>query len=153
MRGPQVMRGYWQRPEETAKVIDADGWLATGDIGVMDERGYIRLIDRKKDMILVSGFNVYPNEIEEVLALHPGISLSAAIGMPDPVQGERIKVFVVPRDPSLTVEDVLAHCRKNLTGYKMPKEVEFRETLPQTNVGKILRRQLRDEALAQIKQA
>ncbi len=153
LRGPQVMRGYWQRPEETAKVIDADGWLATGDIGVMDERGYIRLIDRKKDMILVSGFNVYPNEIEEVLALHPGISLSAAIGMPDPVQGERIKVFVVPRDPSLTVEDVLAHCRKNLTGYKMPKEVEFRETLPQTNVGKILRRQLRDEALAQIKQA
>jgi long-chain acyl-CoA synthetase len=152
VKGPQVMRGYWQRPEETAKVIDAEGWLATGDIGVMDERGYIRLIDRKKDMILVSGFNVYPNEIEDVLAMHPGVSLAAAIGIPDPVQGERIKAFVVPRDPGLTVEELLAHCRKNLTGYKMPKEIEFRDELPQTNVGKILRRQLRDEAIAQLKQ-
>ncbi|RQZ29593.1 long-chain fatty acid--CoA ligase [Burkholderia sp. Bp9017] len=151
VHGPQVMRGYWQRPDETAKVIDADGWLGTGDIGVMDERGFIRLIDRKKDMILVSGFNVYPNEIEEVLVMHPGISEAAAIGIPDEVQGERIKVFVVRRDPALTVEDVLAHCRKNLTGYKMPKFVEFREALPQTNVGKILRRALRDEEMARIK--
>ncbi|OXJ16548.1 AMP-binding protein [Burkholderia sp. HI2500] len=151
VHGPQVMRGYWLRPDETAKVIDADGWLGTGDIGVMDERGFIRLIDRKKDMILVSGFNVYPNEIEEVLVMHPGISEAAAIGIPDEVQGERIKVFVVRRDPSLTVDDVLAHCRKNLTGYKMPKFVEFRDALPQTNVGKILRRALRDEELAKIK--
>ncbi|WP_321902172.1 AMP-binding protein [Burkholderia cenocepacia] len=153
VRGPQVMRGYWQRPDETAKVIDADGWLGTGDIGVMDERGFIRLIDRKKDMILVSGFNVYPNEIEEVLVMHPGISEAAAIGIPDEVQGERIKVFVVRRDPSLTAEDVLAHCRKNLTGYKMPKFVEFRDVLPQTNVGKILRRALRDEELAKLNAA
>ncbi|WP_269506735.1 AMP-binding protein [Burkholderia sp. IMCC1007] len=153
VHGPQVMRGYWQRPDETAKVIDADRWLSTGDIGVMDERGFIRLIDRKKDMILVSGFNVYPNEIEEVLVMHPGISEAAAIGIPDEVQGERIKVFVVRRDPALTVDDVLAHCRKNLTGYKMPKFVEFRDALPQTNVGKILRRALRDEEMARIKAA
>ncbi|MDN7904874.1 AMP-binding protein [Burkholderia diffusa] len=153
VHGPQVMRGYWQRPDETAKVIDADGWLGTGDIGVMDERGFIRLIDRKKDMILVSGFNVYPNEIEEVLVMHPGISEAAAIGIPDEVQGERIKVFVVRRDPTLTVDDVLAHCRKNLTGYKMPKFVEFRDALPQTNVGKILRRALRDEELAKLNAA
>ncbi len=153
VRGPQVMRGYWQHPDETAKVIDADGWLATGDIGVMDERGFTRLIDRKKDMILVSGFNVYPNEIEEVLVMHPGISEAAAIGMPDEVHGERIKVFVVRRDPALTADDVIAHCRKNLTGYKVPKLVEFRDALPQTNVGKILRRALRDEALAQGKPA
>ncbi|AOK23214.1 long-chain fatty acid--CoA ligase [Burkholderia ubonensis] len=151
VHGPQVMRGYWQRPEETAKVIDADGWLGTGDIGVMDERGFVRLIDRKKDMILVSGFNVYPNEIEEVLVMHPGISEAAAIGIPDEVHGERIKVFVVRRDPALTADDVLAHCRKNLTGYKMPKLVEFRDALPQTNVGKILRRALRDEELAKLK--
>lgn len=149
VRGPQVMRGYWQRPDETAKVIDADGWLATGDVGVMDERGYVRLIDRKKDMILVSGFNVYPNEIEDVLTMHPGISAAAAIGVPDEVHGERIKVFVVRRDPALTADEVIAHCRRNLTGYKVPKLVEFRDALPQTNVGKILRRELRDEALAQ----
>lgn len=149
VRGPQVMRGYWQRPDETAKVIDADGWLATGDVGVMDERGYVRLIDRKKDIILVSGFNVYPNEIEDVLTMHPGISAAAAIGVPDEVHGERIKVFVVRRDPALTADEVIAHCRRNLTGYKVPKLVEFRDALPQTNVGKILRRELRDEALAQ----
>ncbi|MBA1362312.1 AMP-binding protein [Burkholderia gladioli] len=153
VRGPQVMRGYWQRPDETAKVLDREGWLATGDIGVMDERGFVRLIDRKKDMILVSGFNVYPNEIEEVLVMHPGISEAAAIGVPDPAQGERIKAFVVRRDPALTIEEVLAHCRKNLTGYKMPKAVEFRDALPQTNVGKILRRALRDEELARLKAA
>ncbi|AJK46156.1 AMP-binding protein [Burkholderia plantarii] len=152
VRGPQVMLGYWQRPDETAKVLDRDGWLATGDIGVMDERGFVRLIDRKKDMILVSGFNVYPNEIEEVLVMHPGISEAAAIGVPDTAHGERIKAFVVRRDMALTVDEVLAHCRKNLTGYKMPKAVEFREALPQTNVGKILRRALRDEELAKLKQ-
>jgi len=148
VKGPQVMLGYWQRPEETAQVLDADGWLATGDIGVMNEHGFIRLIDRKKDMILVSGFNVYPNEIEEVIAMHPGVREVAAIGVPDPVQGERVKVFIVARDPALTADDVIAHCRRNLTGYKVPRAVEFREALPQTNVGKILRRALRDEEIA-----
>jgi long-chain acyl-CoA synthetase len=148
VKGPQVMKGYWNRPEETAKVIDNDGWLATGDIGVMDSRGFIRLIDRKKDMILVSGFNVYPNEIEDVIAAHPDVREVAAIGVPDAVQGERVKVFIVRRTPTLTAEQVIAYCRKNLTGYKVPKLVEFREELPQTNVGKILRRALRDEELA-----
>lgn len=148
VRGPQVMKGYWNRPDETAKVLDDDSWLATGDIGVMDSRGYIRLIDRKKDMILVSGFNVYPNEIEDVIAMHPDVREVAAIGIPDVAQGERVKVFVVRRNPSLTEEQVIAHCRKNLTGYKVPKVVEFRDELPQTNVGKILRRELRDQELA-----
>nr|WP_318224092.1 AMP-binding protein [Paraburkholderia terrae]MDW3655590.1 AMP-binding protein [Paraburkholderia terrae] len=148
VQGPQVMKGYWNRPDETAKVLDDDGWLATGDIGVMDSRGYIRLIDRKKDMILVSGFNVYPNEIEDVIAMHPDVREVAAIGIPDVAQGERVKVFVVRRNPSLTEEQVIAHCRKNLTGYKVPKVVEFRDELPQTNVGKILRRELRDQELA-----
>ncbi|MEM5341694.1 AMP-binding protein [Paraburkholderia azotifigens] len=151
VQGPQVMKGYWNRPEETAKVLDDDGWLATGDIGVMDSRGYIRLIDRKKDMILVSGFNVYPNEIEDVIAMHPDVREVAAIGIPDVAQGERVKVFVVRRNPSLTEEQVIAHCRKNLTGYKVPKVVEFRDDLPQTNVGKILRRELRDQELAKQK--
>ncbi len=151
VKGPQVMKGYWNRPEETAKVLDDDGWLATGDIGVMDSRGYIRLIDRKKDMILVSGFNVYPNEIEDVIAMHPDVREVAAIGIPDVAQGERVKVFVVRRNPSLTEEQVIAHCRKNLTGYKVPKVVEFRDELPQTNVGKILRRELRDQELAKQK--
>jgi long-chain acyl-CoA synthetase len=153
VKGPQVMKGYWNRPEETAKVIDDDGWLATGDIGVMDSRGFIRLIDRKKDMILVSGFNVYPNEVEDVIAAHPDVRDVAAIGVPDAVQGERVKVFIVKRSPSLTAEQVIAHCRKNLTGYKVPKLVEFRDELPQTNVGKILRRALRDEELAKQKPA
>ncbi|WP_133649107.1 AMP-binding protein [Paraburkholderia flava] len=148
VQGPQVMKGYWNRPEETAKVFDDEGWLATGDIGVMDSRGFIRLIDRKKDMILVSGFNVYPNEIEDVIAMHPDVREVAAIGIPDDAQGERIKVFVVSRNPSLTADAVIQHCRKNLTGYKVPKVVEFRDELPQTNVGKILRRALRDEELA-----
>ncbi|WP_118179072.1 AMP-binding protein [Paraburkholderia phosphatilytica] len=152
VKGPQVMKGYWNRPEETAKVIDADGWLATGDIGVMDEHGYIKLIDRKKDMILVSGFNVYPNEIEDVLAMHPDVREVAAIGVPDPAQGERVKVFVVARNPTLTAEAVIQHCRKHLTGYKVPKLVEFRSELPQTNVGKILRRALRDEELRKLTQ-
>jgi long-chain acyl-CoA synthetase len=145
VRGPRVMRGYWQRPDETAKSIDADGWFSTGDIGVMDPRGYIRLIDRKKDMILVSGFNVYPNEIEDVVALHPDVLEVAAIGVPDPVAGERVKIIVVPRNGALTEADLLTHCRAHLTGYKMPRMVEFRhEELPKSTVGKILRRELRD---------
>jgi len=145
VRGPQVMRGYWQRQEETAKAIDADGWFSTGDIGVMDANGYIRLIDRKKDMILVSGFNVYPNEIEDVVALHPEVLEVAAIGVPDPVAGERVKIIVVPRTGALTEPALLEHCRAHLTGYKMPRIVEFRhEELPKSTVGKILRRELRD---------
>ena len=153
VKGPQVMKGYWNRPDETAKVFDEDGWLATGDIGVMDSRGFMRLIDRKKDMILVSGFNVYPNEVEDVIAMHPDVREVAAIGIPDPAQGERVKVFIVSRNPALTAEKVIEHCRKNLTGYKVPKAVEFRSELPQTNVGKILRRALRDEELAKEKRA
>jgi long-chain acyl-CoA synthetase len=148
VKGPQVMKGYWQRPDETAKIFVNDGWLATGDIGVMDARGYIRLVDRKKDMILVSGFNVYPNEIEDVIAMHPGVREVAAIGVPDPVQGERVKVFVVRRDPALTQAALIQFCRQQLTGYKVPRIVEFRESLPQSNVGKILRRELRDEEIA-----
>ncbi|WP_343663971.1 AMP-binding protein [Paraburkholderia tropica] len=153
VKGPQVMLGYWNRPDETAQVLDADGWLATGDIGVMDVQGFIKLIDRKKDMIIVSGFNVYPSEIEDVVAMHPDVREVAAIGVPDPVQGERVKVFVVARDPSLTAEAVIAHCRRQLTGYKVPRLVEFREALPQTNVGKILRRALRDEEIARLRAA
>ena len=146
--GPQVMKGYWQRPEETAKVLGRDGFLHTGDIGVMDEKGFIRIVDRKKDMILVSGFNVYPNEIEQVLAMHPGVLECAAIGVPDEHSGEVPKVFVVKKDPQLTEQDVLEHCKKELTGYKRPKYVEFRAELPKTNVGKILRRALREEKKA-----
>jgi long-chain acyl-CoA synthetase len=145
IRGPQVMAGYWQRPDETAKVMDADGWFATGDVGVMDERGFVRIVDRKKDMILVSGFNVYPNEIEGVVAAHPGVLECAAVGVPDSKSGEAVKLFVVKKDPALTAEQVIAHCKTHLTGYKCPREVEFRADLPKTNVGKILRRQLRDE--------
>ncbi|MEX3978970.1 AMP-binding protein [Paraburkholderia sp. EG287A] len=147
VKGPQVMKGYWNRPDETAKVF-ADGWLTTGDIGVMDARGYIRLVDRKKDMILVSGFNVYPNEIEDVVAMHPGVREVAAIGVPDPVQGERVKVFIVKRDPALTEAALIQFCRQQLTGYKVPRIVEFRASLPQSTIGKILRRQLRDEEIA-----
>ena len=146
IRGPQVMAGYWHRPDETAKVIDQDGWLATGDIGCMDERGFVRIVDRKKDMILVSGFNVYPNEIEAVVAMHPGVLECAAIGIPDAKSGEAVKLFVVRKDPALTAEALLEHCRAQLTGYKCPREVEFRSDLPKSNVGKILRRELRDEA-------
>jgi len=145
VRGPQVMQGYWNRPEETAKVIDKDGWLATGDIAVIDEKGFIKIVDRKKDMILVSGFNVYPNEIEDVVALHPDVKEVAAIGVPDAKSGEAVKVIIVPRTPSLTKEAIIEHCKKNLTGYKIPRHVEFRDTeLPKTPVGKILRRELRD---------
>jgi long-chain acyl-CoA synthetase len=144
VRGPQVMKGYWNRPEETAKVIDSEGWLATGDIAVMDEKGFLKIVDRKKDMILVSGFNVYPNEIEDVVAMHPDVKEVAAVGVPDEVAGERVKVIIVPRNPGLTKEAIIEHCRKNLTGYKIPRIVEFRtEELPKTPVGKILRRELR----------
>jgi long-chain acyl-CoA synthetase len=148
IRGPQVMAGYWQQPAETAKVIGKDGFLHTGDIGIMDAKGFIRIVDRKKDMILVSGFNVYPNEIEQVVAMHPGVLEVAAIGVPDAHSGEVPKVFVVKKDPGLTEADILEHCKKELTGYKRPKYVEFRTDLPKTNVGKILRRALRDEKKA-----
>ena len=146
IKGPQVMAGYWQRPDETAKVLDANGWLATGDIGVMDDRGFVRIVDRKKDMILISGFNVYPNEVESVVVMHPGVLECAAIGVPDAKSGEAVKLFVVRKDENLTVDALLAHCRTYLTGYKCPREVEFRAELPKSNVGKILRRELRDEA-------
>jgi long-chain acyl-CoA synthetase len=148
IKGPQVTPGYWQRPDETAKAIGRDGYLHTGDIGIMDEKGFIRIVDRKKDMILVSGFNVYPNEIEQVVAMHPGVLECAAIGVPDEHSGEVPKVFVVKKDPNLTERDILEHCKKELTGYKRPKYVEFRADLPKTNVGKILRRALRDEKKA-----
>ena len=146
IRGPQVMAGYWNRPDETANVMTADHYFMTGDVGVMDERGFVRIVDRKKDMILVSGFNVYPNEIEGVVAMHPGVLECAAVGVPDSKSGEAVKLFVVKKDPSLTADEVLKHCRSQLTGYKMPRDVEFRKDLPKTNVGKILRRELRDEA-------
>jgi long-chain acyl-CoA synthetase len=145
VRGPQVTPGYWNRPEESARIFTADGFLRTGDIAVIDERGFITLVDRKKDMILVSGFNVYPNEVEDVVASHPGVLEVAAIGVPDERSGEAVKVFVVRKDPALTAEAVIAHCRESLTGYKVPHKVEFREELPKSNVGKILRRELRDK--------
>ena len=146
IKGPQVMAGYWQRPQDTADVMTNDGYFMSGDIGVMDERGYIRIVDRKKDMILVSGFNVYPNEIEGVVVMHPGVLECAAVGIPDTKSGEAVKLFVVRKDHALTAEAVITHCRDHLTGYKCPRDVEFRGDLPKTNVGKILRRQLRDEA-------
>ncbi|MCG6271336.1 long-chain-fatty-acid--CoA ligase FadD [Vibrio vulnificus] len=145
VRGPQVMQGYWQRPEATKEVINSEGWLSTGDIVKFDEDGFLHIVDRKKDMILVSGFNVYPNEIEDVVALHGKVLEVAAIGQPHEVSGELVKIYVVKRDPSLTKEEIINHCRQHLTGYKVPKLIEFREDLPKTNVGKILRRVLRDE--------
>jgi long-chain acyl-CoA synthetase len=148
-KGPQVMSGYWNRPEETAKVMTADGYFRTGDIGIMDERGYTKIVDRKKDMILVSGFNVYPNEIEEVIASNPGVLECAVIGIPDSKSGEAVKAFVVKKDPNLTAEALVKFCQEQLTGYKVPKHIEFRTDLPKTNVGKILRRQLRDEKKAE----
>jgi long-chain acyl-CoA synthetase len=148
IRGPQVMRGYWNRPDETEKVLTPDGWLKTGDMGYMDELGYTYIVDRKKDMILVSGFNVYPNEVEGVVAMHPGVMEVAAIGVPDERAGEVVKIVVVRKDPTLTAEQLIEHCKKELTGYKVPKHVEFRSELPKTNVGKILRRALRDPAPA-----
>ena len=143
VRGPQVMKGYWNRPEETAKAIDARGFLETGDIAVMDEKGWLKLVDRKKDLIVVSGFNVYPNEIEEVIAHNDKVMEVACIGVPDEKTGEALKVFVVRKDPSLTKEELIAFCRTGLTAYKVPKNIEFREELPKSNVGKILRRELR----------
>lgn len=146
VRGPQVMAGYWQKPEETAQAMTADGFFKTGDIGTLDDQGYIKIVDRKKDMILVSGFNVYPNEIESIVMAHPGVLECAAIGVPDPNSGEAVKLVVVKKDPSLTEEALKAFCAEQLTGYKKPKFIEFRKELPKTNVGKILRRALREAA-------
>ena len=149
VRGPQVMRAYWQRPDDTARAFTPDGFLRTGDIAVIDDKGFVSIVDRKKDMILVSGFNVYPNEVEDVVASHPGVIEVAAIGVPDERSGEAVKVFVVRKDPQLTEAALLAYCHENLTAYKVPRRIEFRDELPKSNVGKILRRQLRDEATAQ----
>ena len=146
VRGPQVMKGYWQRPQETAAVMTDDGFLRTGDMAVMDERGFLKIVDRLKDMILVSGFNVYPNEIEDVVMMHPGVLEAAAVGKPSAGTGETVKLFVVKKSPELTEAALLAHCRENLTGYKMPREIVFLDELPKSNVGKILRRELRDRA-------
>ncbi len=145
IKGPQVMAGYWQRPDETAKVMTADGWFKSGDVGFMDERGYFKIVDRKKDMILVSGFNVYPNEVEDVVSMLPGVLECAAVGVPDDHSGEAVKLFVVKKDPSLTEQQVRDFCHANLTGYKRPSAIEFRAELPKTPVGKILRRELRDK--------
>ena len=151
VKGPQVMKGYWQRQDATDEILDAEGWLKTGDIAIIQEDGYLRIVDRKKDMILVSGFNVYPNELEDVMATLPGVVQCAAIGVPDEKSGEAIKVFLVKSaDSTLTEKDVIAHMRSSLTAYKVPKHVEFRDALPTTNVGKILRRELRDEELKKL---
>jgi long-chain acyl-CoA synthetase len=144
IRGPQVMAGYWQRPEETAKVMTADGFFRSGDVGLVNDSGYVKIVDRKKDMILVSGFNVYPNEVEDVVAKHPGVFEVAAVGVPDQHSGEAVKLYVVKKDPALTDADLFAFCKEQLTGYKRPKLIEFRAELPKSNVGKILRRELRD---------
>jgi long-chain acyl-CoA synthetase len=144
IRGPQVVKGCWQRPDETAKVFTADGWFRTGDMGFMDAQGRFKITDRKKDMIIVSGFKVFPNEVEDVVMLHPGVLEVAAIGAPDERSGEAVKIVVVKKDPSLGESELLEHCRKHLTGYKVPKLIEFRtEPLPKSNIGKILRRELR----------
>jgi long-chain acyl-CoA synthetase len=148
VRGPQVMAGYWNRPDETAKVMTPDGFFKTGDIGIMDQRGYVKIVDRKKDMILVSGFNVYPNEVEEVVMAHPGVLEVACVGVPDEHSGEAVKLYVVKKDAKLDKSALMDWCREQLTGYKRPKYVEFRDTLPKTNVGKILRRELREESPA-----
>jgi len=148
IRGPQVMAGYWNRPDETAKVMTADGFFRSGDVGVMDADGYTKIVDRKKDMILVSGFNVYPNEVEGVVASHPGVLECAVVGVPDDNSGEAVKLFVVKKDPALTEKELIEFCKEQLTGYKKPKYIEFRADLPKTNVGKILRRELRDEKKA-----
>ena len=147
VRGPQVMPGYYNQPRETAGVFLPDGFLRTGDVATIDDKGFVRIIDRKKDMILVSGFNVYPNEIEEVLSMHEGVLEVAAIGVPDDKTGEAVRIYVVKRVPALTKDEIIAYCREYMTGYKMPTQIEFRDALPKNGVGKILRRQLRDEAL------
>ena len=144
IRGPQVMAGYWGKPEETAAALGSDGFLRTGDIARIDERGYVYIVDRKKDMIIVSGFNVYPNEIEDVVMMHPGVAEVGAVGVPDPRSGEAVKIVVSLKDPDLTAEAIIAHCREHLTGYKVPKLVEFRDTLPRSPIGKILRRELKE---------
>ncbi|KAA5631101.1 long-chain-fatty-acid--CoA ligase [Pseudomonas aeruginosa] len=146
VKGPQVMKGYWQRPEATEEILDAEGWLKTGDIAVIDEDGFVRIVDRKKDSILVSGFNVYPNEIEDVVMAHPKVASCAAVGIPDEKSGEAVKLFVVARDPSLSVEELKAYCKENLTGYKIPRQIVLKDALPMTPVGKILRRELREIA-------
>ena len=145
IKGPQVMAGYWQRPDETAKVMTPDGYFKSGDIGTVDERGYYKIVDRKKDMILVSGFNVYPNEIEDVVAKLDGVMECACVGVADEKSGEAVKLVIVKKNPDLTEAQVRAYCKENLTGYKQPKVVEFRTDLPKTPVGKILRRELRDK--------
>ena len=141
------MDGYFNRPDETAKTITSDGWLKTGDISTLGDDGFVKIVDRKKDMIIVSGFNVYPNEIEDVVAHHPGVLEVAAVGIPSEKSGEEVKIFVVPRTPTLSKDEVLSYCKQNLTGYKVPRHIEFRNELPKTNVGKILRRALRDGAI------
>ena len=146
IKGPQVMAGYWQRPDETAKVMTADGYFKSGDVDIVDARGYFKIVDRKKDMILVSGFNVYPNEVEEVASACPGVLECAAIGVPDEKTGETVKLVVVRKDPALTAEQIMAYCRDNMTAYKQPRVIEFRDELPKTPVGKILRRELRGKA-------
>jgi len=146
VRGPQVMQGYWRHPEETENVLGLDGFLRTGDLATVDDKGFVRIVDRKKDMILVSGFNVYPNEIEDVVALHVGVLEVGAVGVPDPKSGEAVKIVVVRRQADLTAEALISHCRSHLTGYKIPRYVEFRSELPKTNIGKILRRALREQA-------
>jgi long-chain acyl-CoA synthetase len=148
IRGPQVMAGYWNRPEETAKVMTPDGFFKSGDVGIMDADGYVKIVDRKKDMILVSGFNVYPNELEGVIAAYPGVLECAVVGVPDEYSGEAVKVFVVRKDPNLTADQLMAYCKQQFTGYKKPKYIEFRDELPKSNVGKILRRMLRDDKQA-----
>jgi long-chain acyl-CoA synthetase len=146
IKGPQVMAGYWQRPDETAKVMTADGFFRSGDIGTVDERGYFKIVDRKKDMVLVSGFNVYPNEVEAVVAAHPGVADCAVVGVPDDECGEIVVAFVTKKDPSLTEDALRQHCKQSLTGYKVPRMVVFKNDLPKSNVGKVLRKDLRDEA-------
>jgi long-chain acyl-CoA synthetase len=146
VRGPQVMAGYWNKPDETAAVLGSGGWLRTGDIGHIDARGYVYVEDRKKDMVIVSGFNVYPNEIEDVVVEHPGVLEAAVIGVPDRHSGEAVKLFVVKKDPRLTEKELVAYCRERLTGYKIPRRIEFLEELPKSNVGKVLRRALRERS-------
>ena len=144
VRGPQVMRGYWNRPEATSECLDEEGWLATGDIAAMDERGFVSILDRKKDMILVSGFNVYPNEVEQVATSHPGVLEAGVIGVPDEHSGEAVRLVVVKKDPGLSEESLRAHCEAQLAGYKRPKSVVFADELPKSNIGKVVRRELRD---------
>ncbi|WP_154619174.1 AMP-binding enzyme, partial [Pseudomonas syringae] len=146
IKGPQVMKGYWNRPDATAESLDAEGWFKTGDVAVIDAEGFVSIVDRKKDLIIVSGFNVYPNEIEDVIMAHPKVANCACIGVPDERSGEAVKLFVVPRDPSVSVEELKAFCKENFTAYKVPKLIVLRDSLPMTPVGKILRRELRDPA-------